>query len=124
MDMSTNMIAVLGTGSGMNAQTSDSILNLSGSGGLDFQSMLMGMMTDTGSPVSEAFNANSLLTSKLYESIPMQIPIPIGTAAQGLQCTDILTAQTDSDDEQKELPFLQAAELALTTRPFTVSRCR
>lgn len=112
MDMSTNMIAVLGTGSGMNAQTSDSILNLSGSGGLDFQSMLMGMMTDTGSPVSEAFNANSLLTSKLYESIPMQIPIPIGTAAQGLQCTDILTAQTDSDDEQKELPFLQAAELA------------
>ncbi len=112
MDMSTNMIAVLGTGSGMNAQTSDSILNLSGSGGLDFQSMLMGMMTDTGSPVSEAFNANSLLTSKLYESIPMQIPIPIGTAVQGLQCTDILTAQTDSDDEQKELPFLQAAELA------------
>ncbi len=109
MDMSTNMIAVLSTGSGMNAQTSDSIVNLAGSGGLDFQSLLMGMMNDTGSPVSEAFNANSLLTSNLYEGMPQLFPM--GNIAESLPDVVIQTAQTDSDEEQKEIPFLQAAEL-------------
>lgn len=92
MDMSTNMIAVLGTGSMLNAQTSDSIAGLPGSGGLDFQSMLMGMLGDTGSPVSEAFNANNLLTS-------------------------ILMAQTDNQGETEkseptETPFLEASEIS------------
>ena len=92
MDMSTNMIAVASTGSMLNAQTSDSIAGLNLGEGLDFQSMLFGMLGDTGSPVSEAFDANNLLTS-------------------------ILMAQTDTQGETEqseptETPFLEASEIS------------
>ena len=92
MDMSTNMIAVASTGSMLNAQTSDSIAGLNLGEGLDFQSMLFGMLGDTGSPVSEAFDANNLLTS-------------------------ILMAQTDTQDETEkseptETPFIEASEIS------------
>ena len=92
MDMSTNMIAVASTGSMLNAQTSDSIAGLNLGEGLDFQSMLFGMLGDTGSPVSEAFDANNLLTS-------------------------ILMAQTDTQGETNqseptETPFLEASEIS------------